>query len=53
MKQFLNVVAGHPEGHSDSADLDEDIIYLKQKIDAGADFIITQFFYDDEVGGEA
>ena len=37
----------YPDGHTDH-DVDEDteIQYLKAKVDAGADFIITQLFYD-------
>jgi methylenetetrahydrofolate reductase (NADPH) len=46
---FCIAVAGHPEGHADSQSLDSDIHYLKGKIDAGADFILTQFFYDVDV----
>ncbi|KAL9180058.1 hypothetical protein ACHAXT_008028 [Thalassiosira profunda] len=46
-------VAGHPEGHPSSAKGEEgratELIHLKEKIDAGADFIITQFFYDVDV----
>lgn len=45
---FCIGVAGYPEGHPDSADKQQDIKYLKQKIDAGADFVITQLFYDNE-----
>ncbi|QLQ82105.1 hypothetical protein HG537_0G03600 [Torulaspora globosa] len=43
-------VAGYPEGHpGDDTDGSELIDYLKQKVDAGASFIITQMFYDAEV----
>ncbi|KAH3674560.1 hypothetical protein WICPIJ_009518 [Wickerhamomyces pijperi] len=46
-------VAAYPEGHCDGADSSEqdmvaDLVYLKEKIDAGADFVITQLFYDVE-----
>lgn len=42
---FGIAVAGHPEGHPSSKSIEEEMLHLKQKIDAGADFIITQFFY--------
>ena len=41
-------VAGFPEGHVLCPDRDEDAGYLKRKIDAGADFVITQLFFDNK-----
>lgn len=42
-------VAGYPEGHLDSKDKEEDFKWLKFKVDQGADFIVTQLFYDTKI----
>ncbi len=40
-------VAVYPEGHTEAPDLETDMYYTKQKINAGADFAITQMFFDN------
>lgn len=46
---FCIGVAGYPEGHLDTPDKDQDLKYLKDKVDCGADFILSQLFYDVDV----
>ena len=45
---FFIGVGGYPETHQEQKDPDLDISFLKQKVDAGADIIVTQLFYDVE-----
>jgi methylenetetrahydrofolate reductase (NADPH) len=47
---FINShFTGHPEGHIDNPDKEDDLKHLKEKIDAGADLIVTQLFFDSDV----
>jgi methylenetetrahydrofolate reductase (NADPH) len=41
-------VGGYPEGADDNADVDQLIDHLKEKVDAGSTFVVTQMFYDVE-----
>ncbi len=48
MNHFCIGAAGYPESHPESPDMESDLTWLKHKIEQGADFIVTQMFFNND-----
>lgn len=47
--EMMVLVAGYPEKHPEAGSIEDDLDYLRRKVDTGADAVLSQLFYDNEV----